>query len=137
MEELSGKCKALSSGVQAAAIDVGPRRVAQARRSSMPNPARCNLTAAAGVASAENNSTTEASARESGAEELTLKLWINSLVDAVPVRTTSSGGVFHFSRSFVSFDLLVEAHRRSRRSPFFFVCARRNKLREFQRISDL
>jgi hypothetical protein len=66
-----------------------------------------------------------------------MKLWINSLVDAAPVRMTSSGGVFHFSRSFVSFDLLVEAHRRSRRLAFSLSAARYNKLREFQGISYL
>jgi len=66
-----------------------------------------------------------------------MKLWINSLVDAAPARTTSSGGVFHFSKSFVSFDLLVEAHRRSRRVAFSLSAARYNKLREIQRISYL
>jgi hypothetical protein len=59
------------------------------------------------------------------AQELTLKLWKNSLA---AVGTTSSGGVFHFSSSFVSFDLLVEAHRRSRRVGFSLSAARYNKL---------
>ena len=53
------------------------------------------------------------------------------------VRTISSAGVFHFSRSFVSFDLLVEARRRSRRVAFSLAAARYNKLRELQRISYL
>jgi hypothetical protein len=48
-EELSGKGNALSNGVQADAIDAGPRRVARERGgSSMPNPA-LHLIAAAGV----------------------------------------------------------------------------------------
>jgi hypothetical protein len=105
----------------------------------MPNPV-LHLTAAAGVRRRESNSRLRQLHASLvrilvvKAQELTMKLWINSLVDAAPVRTTSSGGVFHFCRSF---DLLVEAHRRSRRVAFSLSAARYNKLREFQGISYL
>jgi hypothetical protein len=79
----------------------------------MPNPALQPDRGGTGVSAGEQF-TTEATRASLvrvlvvKAQELTMKLWINSLVDAAPARTTSSGGVFHFSRSFVSFDLLVE-----------------------------
>jgi hypothetical protein len=60
-EELSGKCKALSNGVQVDAIDAGPRRVARERGgSSMPNPALQPDRGGRVRVARENNSTTEA-----------------------------------------------------------------------------
>jgi hypothetical protein len=64
-EELSGKGKALSNGVQADAVDAGPRSGhARARRSGMPNPA-LHLTAAARVRRRESNSRLRQHARVS------------------------------------------------------------------------
>jgi hypothetical protein len=45
-------------------------------------------------------------------------------LDGRTQRCEELSGVFHFSRSFVSFDLLVEAHRRSRRVAFSLSAAR-------------
>ena len=72
------------------------------------------------------------------AQELTLKLWIDSLVDAALARLEQYPVPGSFiSPGFVSFDLLVEARRRSRRVAFSLSAARYNKLRELQRISYL